>query len=45
MSLLRDAVNGIGLDLIESQLDMDDYMSQWIESIYNHDFNEAEEFD
>jgi hypothetical protein len=45
MSLLQDAVNGVGLDLIESQLELDDYMPQWLEETYNHDLDEAEGLD
>lgn len=45
MSLLQDAVNGVGLDLIESQLELDDYMPQWLEETYDHDLDEAEGLD
>jgi|APHig6443718053_1056840.scaffolds.fasta_scaffold125019_2 hypothetical protein len=45
MSLLQDAVNGVGLDLIDSQLELDDYMPQWLEETYDHDLDEAGNLD
>lgn len=45
MSLLEDAVNGVGLDLIESQLELDDYMPQWLAEEFNHDPDDADQLD
>lgn len=43
--MLKDAVNGVGLDLIESQLQLDDYMPEWLDRTFGHDIDEAEELD
>lgn len=45
MSLLEDAVNGVGLDLIESQLELDDYMPQWLAEEFDHDPDDADQLD
>ena len=43
--MLKDAVNGVGLDLIESQLEMDYYMPEWLAQTFDHDPDDSEELD
>ena len=45
MSMLKDAVNGVGLDLIENQLELDDYMPQWLAETFGYELDEAEALD
>lgn len=43
--MLKDAVMSVGLDLIESQLELDDYTPQWLEEVFGYDIEEAENLD
>jgi hypothetical protein len=45
MNILKDAVNGIDLGLIESQLDLEDWLPEWLEEEYDYDSDEVDELD
>jgi hypothetical protein len=45
MGMMRDAVESIDLGMIESQMELDDYMPESLAETYGYDLEEAEELD